>query len=366
LSTTGKPTLVDEGRAAASLVDPGVARAGDAGAREHVLHPRLVAEVARSPRPHSFDAKPSRTSPSGTWSCSSAPSKPRHGADLARDLAPSRRRSARGSRPSAIRRCAASIAPQVRRAACWHRVLAHRDRTPDTWQIRHRVARSASVVSSKKGATKTTERIRVSALQAAKRLHVVADLVGQRQRDRQVGVADDQEAVRNQRLPPVPARCADRQQVLPDDHASPCRRRKSSRPTMRRIAPLPPRPLVDVGHVEAAARRAPPKLPKTDRLRPASEDVDVAGVVHLVDLVRAGRSAADLAENRFAARRAGTTPCARSRCSKLERREHPLAPSRRPRPAAARRPGSRSATTCGLIHSFVRATSGRGRYHATL
>jgi hypothetical protein len=37
-----------------------------------------------------------------------------------------------------------------------------------------------------------------------------------------------------------------------------------------------------------------------DRLRPAAEDVDVAGVVHLVDLVGARRAAADLAEDDLA------------------------------------------------------------------
>ena len=98
-------------------------------------------------------------------------------------------------------------------------------------------------------------------------------------------------------------------------------------------------------------------------LRPADVGVVVGAVVHDVDRARARRAAADLAEDDLAVGLAVPLHVGEAGLE-AERLRAPRGPSSRP-PARSGTSSSRRQTVCGLIHSFWRWMSGRGRYQQT-
>src|SRR4029077_13349637 len=110
-----------------------------------------------------------------------------------------------------------------------------------------------------------------------------------------VRVAHDQVAVGEQRLLPVPAGSARWQELLLHGpgagFALPLAQALDARD-----AAAADRPLEDDAHV-VLSRGGRLELLPGRHPRPFAEQVDVAGVVHLVDEVRAARAAADLAED---------------------------------------------------------------------
>ncbi len=94
---------------------------------------------------------------------------------------------------------------------------------------------------------------------------------------------------------------------------------------------------------------------------PTRGTVDVARVVHLVDLARAPGPGADLAEHDLAVGLRYHSMCVKP--SPCRARRAPGGRARRRRRAAA---GDRHLVICGLIHSLLRAIIGLGRYRANV
>jgi hypothetical protein len=128
-------------------------------------------------------------------------------------------------------------------------------------------------------------------------LEVPADLVRHLQRGLEIRVADHQKAVGDQGLQPAAAGRTERQQVLPDDRLAPFGAQLFEAFDFLDAA-LALGPFVDVGDVVEPLHVF--RHAAVDHgFGPAAENVDVAGVVHLVDLVGPRRAAADLAEDHF-------------------------------------------------------------------
>ncbi len=102
------------------------------------------------------------------------------------------------------------------------------------------------------------------------------------------------------------------------------------------------------------------EVPLDHGLGPHPEQVPVGGVVHHVDGAGARGTGADLAEDHLAVVLAVPLHVGESG-PETQRAEH-IAPHRLPAGQPVDQSMSRSTTVCGLIHSWLRACSGRGRY----
>ena len=192
---------------------PLMPRAGHAGALQNGLHPRLVAEVLRHLGAHAFD-------PERVAHLAQRDLQLLEGADQALRRADQPRQAAH--RVGDLLWIESVGDPEVRRelplrpggslsAGSW---LMRPVRTPGRSAT---ASTKRSVVSRKKGATKTTDDISLLIFLRSEEPHILAELVGHGQGDGKIGVAENHETVGNQGLLPVAARRADRQEVLPDD-----------------------------------------------------------------------------------------------------------------------------------------------------
>src|SRR5688572_12278465 len=114
-------------------------------------------------------------------------------------------------------------------------------------------------------------------------------------------MTDEDVAVREERVLPVASRSAGTKQALFDDPIA-AFAQEVAEAFDARDATAAECALEDDASV-VLARSARLELAMTRDARPFAEQIDVARVVHLIDDVRAARTAADLAEDRFALRR---------------------------------------------------------------
>src|ERR1051325_11323506 len=129
-------------------------------------------------------------------------------------------------------------------------------------------------------------------------LQVRADVIRNVAGGVEVGMAHEDEAVRQQRLHPVAAMRADREQLHGRDVLAVARENAIEPFNALNVA-------LALGALEDDRAVVEPldvgmKGAVDDRLRPAGEEIDVAGKVHRVDRVRARRPRGDLAEHRLA------------------------------------------------------------------